>query len=641
MAINAQQQQNIIALTVGMFSAAPGARNLSDFAANFEFNNGSYVALADALINTGAYQSQYAGIVTLEGRIDKALANLGIDQDSDGYEIAQAHFAARAEQGFSEAEILVEAIEYLLGDNADEAFADVQEQLANRVEVATYFSVEKQRSSDSLEDLKSVVANVTSDDATVETAKQIIDDGGFDAGQQGQTFTLTAAVDGSGGVDNLVGTAGNDTFRALAEGSLDSSDIIDGGAGRDTLNISDGAIATTEDSTAAPIIRSVEVINNRHATTLDLNDVSGAQRINSIGTEAVTVATAFTYENASASTVFAANNLQGVVASGEDEGDSLNTINVSYSDDDSNDTANLAVNNSAVNFNLGDSNNIENVVVNVTGNSNTITLTDNDGTDNDDGNDNVETVTITGSGNLNVAFGEDLDNLETFDASAATGNITATFGIAGEGSEDDSEITVTGGAGNDLLASNFDNATLIGGAGNDILGGGGSNLTMTGGEGRDEFHFSTLNENSTITDFTAGEDVISLLQDADGNGLAFANSTNSGINGASDLNAADFSKFASFANLDAAAANGQVVVFTEAFEDQDAIETASNASTNASGTGEGVNAEFFFMAYNEEAGNGQLYYTDGDGTTNLVADVEGVDLAGVQALTAANFDVYV
>ena len=57
----------------------------------------------------------------------------------------------------------------------------------------------------------------------------------------GETFTLTT------GVDNLVGTAGDDVFSAVNDEAdksvLGAFDSIDGGAGNDTLNITDTAAA--------------------------------------------------------------------------------------------------------------------------------------------------------------------------------------------------------------------------------------------------------------------------------------------------------------------------------------------------------------------------------------------------------------
>ena len=74
--------------------------------------------------------------------------------------------------------------------------------------------------------------------------------------------------------------------------------------------------------------------------------------------------------------------------------------------------------------------------------------------------------------------------------------------------------TVTGGAGND---------TLYGGAGNDTLTGGAGNDTLTGGAGNDTFVYGNGQGNDTITDYTAGQDVLQISSGSI-SGTALANS---------------------------------------------------------------------------------------------------------------------
>ena len=277
MAITTQQQSNIIALTVGMFNAAPGAQFLSEFSEMFENNGESYQALADALATTGQFQSQFAGLVTQEGRINKILSNLGIQEGTDAYTTAKAHFDARIEQGATEAELIVESLEYLLGDDAAEEFADVQAQLNNKVEVATFYSVEQQQSATTLDELQGVIADVTADPATVEEAKGEVEGG------TGQTFTLTASGT-TGSFDNLTGTAGNDTFNS-GPGFLETGDNLNGAAGTDVLNA-----RLTDGQTTAPTVSNVENIFVRvdgadnagagaTSATFSMTDVSGAEQV--------------------------------------------------------------------------------------------------------------------------------------------------------------------------------------------------------------------------------------------------------------------------------------------------------------------------------------------------------------------------
>ena len=88
----------------------------------------------------------------------------------------------------------------------------------------------------------------------------------------GETFTLTT------GVDNLVGTAGDDVFSAVTDAAgesvLGAFDSIDGGAGNDTLNITDTAAAGNFSFPADFSMKSVEnvTIATTGAIDIDLSD---------------------------------------------------------------------------------------------------------------------------------------------------------------------------------------------------------------------------------------------------------------------------------------------------------------------------------------------------------------------------------
>lgn len=90
----------------------------------------------------------------------------------------------------------------------------------------------------------------------------------------GETFTLTT------GVDNLVGTAGDDVFSAVNDAAgksvLGGFDSIDGGAGNDTLNIIDAAMDAAEKFSFPDGFSMKSVENVTIATTgainIDLSD---------------------------------------------------------------------------------------------------------------------------------------------------------------------------------------------------------------------------------------------------------------------------------------------------------------------------------------------------------------------------------
>jgi len=110
--------------------------------------------------------------------------------------------------------------------------------------------------------------------------------------QQGQTFTLTTSA------NNFVGTAGNDTFDAglvdqatPANSTLTAADVLKGGAGIDTLNIT--GVGTTLDALNGALVSEIEIINVRATTanTLNAANAAGATTVNAnqgAGTFAVT-----------------------------------------------------------------------------------------------------------------------------------------------------------------------------------------------------------------------------------------------------------------------------------------------------------------------------------------------------------------
>ena len=105
---------------------------------------------------------------------------------------------------------------------------------------------------------------------------------------------------------------------------------------------------------------------------------------------------------------------------------------------------------------------------------------------------NAMTITAAYANTLEAA--DYVSTVVTIDASARS----VAMNIFGN----ENSNSITGTTGND---------TLSGGAGNDTLLGGKGNDTLLGGEGRDVFVYANGEGNDLILDYTAGEDIISLV----------------------------------------------------------------------------------------------------------------------------------
>lgn len=240
-------------------------------------------------------------------------------------------------------------------------------------------------------------------------------------------------------MDNVTGTAGNDTFigdNTQSNGSAGPGDQIDGGAGSDTLKLFAAGTATTLNlpqlkgienlyvKGGAAIVDSISTIADVTAIELDSQTATGTLTLK--GTQAVTLSNNTVGQNlvyGATDTVASVtvNNVTGG-ATVDVQGAALATLNLA-----------------------------------ATGANSAITLGNTVGT-------KLTTLTITGDKNLSVT--EALNGLTTVDASAATGNITLVAPTAVN------NITVTGGKGNDTinLGANFTKADKVnGGDGTDTL----------------------------------------------------------------------------------------------------------------------------------------------------------------------------
>lgn len=476
------QINSITALYVGYFDRAPDPAGLQFWIDQID-NGREYNTIAADFAASAEAVALYPYLTTPDvsspaAFITNIYANLfGRTPDDEGRDF----WTGVLEDGSVSVADMIEAIIMGARDDATAGTFD-KSVLDNKVEVGLDFALETGNvpgfEFDAAAKAAAVAAvnGVTEDEATVAQAKAATDayvaDGTVPGeGIEGETFTLNAATFGTTGTDNVTGTAGNDTIRAVTAGSLNSADMINGGAGADVLNISLNGIAGGAGNNQ-PIIKNVERINSSDTTALDLSETTGLQQ--AWAKVADTQSAVFT--SAKTDVTFG---VEGVLA-GETETNSVtfsagqltagNTVKLAVAD--------VAATGSAVfNFTTAQAALIENISVNAAADADgSVTL---DGTG--DPFNALESLTITGAGDITVT-NSGATTLETVDASAATGDVNVT-----EAGIITADLVATGGSGDDTLS--FANATgkltLNGGAGNDALVGGAGNDKINGGAGAD------------------------------------------------------------------------------------------------------------------------------------------------------------
>jgi hypothetical protein len=320
----------------------------------------------------------------------------------------------------------------------------------------------------------------------------------------GQTFSVTT------GVDTLAGTSGNDVFNSLnvaadgqtAASTLSAFDSIDGGAGKDTLNIyTDGT--TNASIPANATIKNIETVNifNTGAAAAGLTDASKYAGVTALWQ----TGNAANVTNLAATTTAGFHGLTGAVGVAAadaaatatialDKANEGSTLNVTSSG--SGTLATVVVGGTVVDTNADKT--VGNINLNITGGK------------------DVQTVVVNSAVATNVATTANGKAVTTIDASASTGAITYA----------DSETTVANiktGSGNDTVtlvaatvkddanttADETVNATVNTGAGNDkitVNASGTGIVTVVAGDGNDTVNVIGRSSGALNVDLGAGND---------------------------------------------------------------------------------------------------------------------------------------
>lgn len=269
MAITVEARTEIISLVVGMFNAAPGASVLSELTASYEA--GATVAqIAASLANTTQFKGLYPNFMTNGEFATKIVNNLLAEATAEAKAEAVTVLTGELNGGMSRVNAFLAAINFVNNSAPNvTAYASSATAFDNKVSVATYYSVDKQLSASTLDDLQGVIESVTSSAASVTSAKAVADG----TAAVGKTFTLTT------GANTVTGTTGDDTIEGGTKDTWSAFDNIDGGDGSDTMNV----YVTGTAVPGASSLKNVETLNlntDGAGYTIDTTGMTGLTQLN-------------------------------------------------------------------------------------------------------------------------------------------------------------------------------------------------------------------------------------------------------------------------------------------------------------------------------------------------------------------------
>jgi hypothetical protein len=273
------------------------------------------------------------------------------------------------------------------------------------------------------------------------------------------SFTLTTNI------DSFTGGSGNDIIQG-AMANLGALDVINGGAGTDTLSLA----LTGNLTLAASQISNIETLNltTTAAAVVTLTGITGVTSVTTNGNSggALTVGVGADSLASATTTATISNTSQNTTLVWTE-------ASVAGTADAAAITVNGVTGAAQVNVNTQTANTagFETINLVASGTTSSITLETNDTA-------GLATVNVSGSANITVAMGTNLSTTaRTINASAATGNVTVTG--AGTDPLGAAVHTVTGGSGNDTFtfgvnyvgaeAAAATRDTVNGGAGTDTL----------------------------------------------------------------------------------------------------------------------------------------------------------------------------
>mgnify|MGYP000415709511 CR=1 FL=1 len=710
--ITAEQRSDLVLLVNGLFGAAPTSRILSNLVKLVE--EGSTVDQVASMFSANTnFESIYAPALLTSEFATKFTTNLlGSAATTETTARAEALVTTYLNAGDSRTEAAWKVTK-MLSETADADFAAAKAQLNNKADVSLSFALDTQYTElMTLSQLQTVISSVTSDAATVTAAKAAVAAGTAVSGTStGQTFSLTT------GTDVLSGTNGNDTFVGVSDdvtsitvnqgqpvtetfGGLDS---LDGGAGKDTLVLTNSAGTMNLDTSVT--VKNIETLQLTSAdddVTADVSNWTGLTSVvvdNRDAAEGTVVTTKANATSVSVKGGTTAANATTTTITDSATGTTKDTL-ASVSVDNVVGTGTLAISSDAL-TSLNVSNNATNNTIAVTAAAGTreLTLGLNKVTDGAIQDNTATTVNVaaTGANSSNVDLsatsakainfsGDKTVSIDIGNAAAQAANLVITStnsaGVTLATNALDTDVTFTGGAGKDTVTVGATTKTIDMGAGDDTvvataaLGTGGK---LVGGEGTDTLSMTaavaqTLSDTATFEGVVDGFEKVALGQVAANTSntvnlanlddISYVTSAGTAAGGTAEQSTFTFPTLSAGTSITVA---GRTVTATSGDATPTQVATAFASGTSAgtltvSGALSGVTAaavsgqatqvQFTATANGDQTPNlsatttavtapsaPSVSTTNGTGSSNETAEVTFVDLAIGQSVTVAGLTI--
>ena len=244
MAITAATRTQLIGLSVAMLGQAPGTDRLNHWVADIDDDAMSVEDLANHIAESEAFQSEYPAFLTSMEFAEAFLGSVLPGLDEASMTEAVDIVSGMLDSGTSRGTLALAVVNFLhdvamqgMDHGSYESFGMSAMTMANKVSVASHYTLNARMEEPSSE----VLSNVTADADSAAMAIEAIDNPPPPQmePETGKTFVLTPTI------DNFMGGSADDTFVAQPEQgasnifleTLSPFDSVDGGEGSDTIYI--------------------------------------------------------------------------------------------------------------------------------------------------------------------------------------------------------------------------------------------------------------------------------------------------------------------------------------------------------------------------------------------------------------------